>query len=382
MGMWAFLVCVFFVSGADKLHADSKPEHAPPLHSEAAVLIDAETGQVLADKNGDRKMYPASITKIATGIMALEKGDSGEKVTVSKNAAEVDGTSVYLLEGEKIELHQLVEGMLINSGNDAGTAVAEHISGSEQAFSREMTEYLKEKTGITTTSFTNPHGLFSEDHYSTAEDMARITQYAMKNDDFREIVSTKELEWKSEGWDTQLRNHHQLLWDYEGATGVKNGYVSEAGFTLVTSAKRGNRELIAVVMKADSAQRAYEDSVQLLDFGFDKWKENVLEKGERFQSPDHSIFVTGENVTFLSPEQAELERTVSDEGMLNVTDQKGNHIFTAELVKERAKSGMEKKKRAEPSPKAEEERQSVWKTWAEYSSMVADTLYYHLQYIL
>lgn len=228
-------------------------------------------------------MYPASITKMITGIIAIEEGDLTELVSVSKEATEVIGTRVYLLENEEVELKRLVKGLLINSGNDAGTAIAEHFAGSERNFSAKMNEFVKTNIGIMDSNFTNPHGLFDENHYTTAYDMAKIAQYAMENEVFKEIVGTKELEWTGEGWETTLYNHHRLLWDYEGVTGIKNGYVSKSGFTLVTSAKRDGVELIAVTLNAPSSQDAYNDTTALMNYGFENVSPQQPTGGQTFE---------------------------------------------------------------------------------------------------
>ncbi|SDH95160.1 D-alanyl-D-alanine carboxypeptidase/D-alanyl-D-alanine carboxypeptidase (penicillin-binding protein 5/6) [Alteribacillus persepolensis] len=298
------------------------------LYSGAAVLMDAETGQILYEKAGSQKMYPASITKIATGIAAIEYGDLNDEVLISEEAANVTGTSVYLLENETIPLEQLIQGMLINSGNDASYAIAEHIAGSEYDFSRGMTDYLTKKTGIENTSFTNPHGLHHDDHYTTAEDMAEITRYAMQNETFRDIVATKELDWQGEGWETTLRNHHQLLWDYEGTNGVKNGYVEEAGFTLVTSAKRDGRELIAVVLKAGSSQQAYQDTITLLNLGFHDFEEQYLAAGQQVKAQNGSVYTIPDRRSFSVPKGAAFEIKGMDNGQVVVESQDSEQIFT------------------------------------------------------
>ncbi|MFB4162882.1 D-alanyl-D-alanine carboxypeptidase family protein [Alteribacillus sp. JSM 102045] len=371
------------------VHAEDKAAAQLSLHSETAVLMDADTGQILYDKEGDKQMYPASITKIATGIMAIETGSLDEKVTISKEATEVDGTSVYLLEDEEMELKQLIQGMLINSGNDASSAIAEHISGSEEAFSKEMTEYMEKKTGIENTSFTNPHGLHGPNHYSTAEDMAVITRYAMQNQVFRDIVSTKEMHWQGEGWETDLRNHHQLLWDYEGANGVKNGYVTQAGFTLVTSAKREGRELIAVVMKSGNSAQAYEDTIALLNVGFDEFEEKKLEEGERFESPDGTSYIVPNSRTYSVRKHAEVDFQVNNKGQLTGEDENGRIIYTTYLSQEKGKGSSEKKNTTEPSA-LETERdnqterelaQQYWKSWPESSYIMADIMNYQLKHI-
>lgn len=250
------------------------------LFSESAILIDTETGDVLYEKDSDRIMYPASITKIVTAIIAIEDGNLDDIVTVSEKARYQDGSRVYLLEGEKVTLHKLVQGLLINSGNDAGTAIAEHLNGSEIEFAKRMTEFVEKEIGTKNTTFKNPHGLFDPEHVTTAEDMGKITQYAMKNETFREIVGTKEMEWVGEGWETTLYNHHRLLWDYEGATGVKNGYVPESGHTLVTTAERNGKELLVVTLKAASKYYSYKDTMNLLDYGFLNFETVEVPKGK------------------------------------------------------------------------------------------------------
>lgn len=273
------LLMVFSISSISLAHPDDQPS----LLSEAAILIDAKSGQVLFDKNASRQMYPASITKIVTGIIAIEEGELSDLVQVSEEATQVVGTRVYLLENEEVELKRLVQGLLINSGNDAGTVIAEHFAGSERGFATKMNEFVKTKIGVTDSNFTNPHGLFDENHYTTAYDMAKIAQYAMKNELFKEIVGTKELEWNGEGWETTLYNHHRLLWDYEGVTGIKNGFVSQSGFTLATSAERDGVELIAITLNATSSQNAYNDTIALLNYGFENFSTKQLPAGHVFE---------------------------------------------------------------------------------------------------
>ncbi|WP_078555213.1 D-alanyl-D-alanine carboxypeptidase family protein [Bacillus alkalicellulosilyticus] len=254
------------------------------IQSETAIIMDSKSGKVLYEKKAHQQMYPASITKIITGIVALEQGNISDIVTVSSEATRVIGTRVYLLEGEDVTLEKLVQGMMINSGNDAGTAIAEHFDGSEEKFSNRMNDFITEVVGVKNSNFTNPHGLFGEEHYTTAYDMAKITQYAMKNEAFREIVGTKFLEWNGEGWETTLINHHRLLGNYEGVTGVKNGYVSMSGHTLVTSAERGDTELIVVTLNAPSAKIASRDTMTLLDYGFEHFETKTVDSGNYYDS--------------------------------------------------------------------------------------------------
>ncbi|GFN30879.1 D-alanyl-D-alanine carboxypeptidase family protein [Paenibacillus xylaniclasticus] len=248
----------------------------PILQSEAAILIDARSGMTMYEKNKSEKLYPASITKIVTAIVAMEHSALSDTVTVSKAARWEEGTRVYLEEGEQMSMEQLLQGLMINSGNDAATAIAEHIDGSNEAFAQRMTAFVREKAGAMNSQFRNPHGLPDEEHYTTAEDMARIAQYAMRNEKFREIVGTKRVAWNGQSWQTTLVNHNKLLGSYEGATGIKNGYTQAAGSTLVASAERNGMELIAVILKAPTSNQLYTEMRSLLDYGFAAYEPKLL----------------------------------------------------------------------------------------------------------
>jgi D-alanyl-D-alanine carboxypeptidase (penicillin-binding protein 5/6) len=268
------------------------------LYSETAVLIDAANGQVLYDKNSRQRMYPASITKIITGIIAIESGKPDNIVTVSKAARYVEGTRVYLGEGEEVALEKLAYGLLMHSGNDAAISIAEYLDGSVEAFAERMNTFVATEVGVTESHFTNPHGLFNSNHYTTAYDMAQIARYAMQNDTFRKIVGTKILPWEGREWQSKLVNHNKLLWRYEGASGIKNGYVSQSGHTLVASAKRGDTEFIAVGMKSGSSEKTYQDLTRLLDYGFKHFEtKRLLTGGQQM-----NVYQDGENIHYVVPE--------------------------------------------------------------------------------
>ncbi len=165
------------------------PVSAIDVEAGAAVLMDSVTGKVLYEKNAYTQMGMASTTKIMTAILAIEKGNLQDVVTVSSNAAGLEGTSMYLALGEKVKLEDLLYGLMLPSGNDAAVAIAEHISGSVEAFAEQMNEKAKE-IGANQTHFTNPHGLYDPQHYTTAYDLALISRYAMQNPVFEEIVAT------------------------------------------------------------------------------------------------------------------------------------------------------------------------------------------------
>ncbi|PAD71014.1 hypothetical protein CHH83_00815 [Bacillus sp. 7586-K] len=303
------------------------------LYSEAAILIDAQSGQVLYEKNSQEKLPPASITKIATAIYAIENGNLDDIVTVSENARNAEGTKVYLEAGEQVPLLKLVQGLLINSGNDAGVAIAEHLSGSVDEFVVDFNRYLEEVIGVENTHFTNPHGLYDPDHVTTAEDMAKITQYAMKNETFREIFSTKELPWDGETWDTTLINHHVMVRDgsYEGVTGGKNGFVTEAGFTLVTTANQENISLIAVTMKTMYDNQVYEDTTKLFNYGFQHYETDTIEMNSQFVDSEDNQYKTAENIYYTKKIGEIVEEDVTTSGKLVIKGEDGRKLVEKKL---------------------------------------------------
>lgn len=256
-----------------KTHAKGDVPEPPELQAEAALLMEAQSGQILFSKNPDQPMYPASITKILTGIIAIESGRLEEIVTVSERAVETGGTSVYLEVGERKPLRDLVYATLVNSGNDAAVAIAEHLGGSVAGFAQMMNEKANE-LGATGSHFVNPSGMPDEDHVTTAHDMALIARYAMQNETFRQVVGTKEYPWEGESWQPgQLVNHNRLLWDYEGATGVKNGYTKAAQQTFVATSERDGQQLIAVCLKVPGSPKdMYRDLTSLMDYGYDAFE--------------------------------------------------------------------------------------------------------------
>ncbi|WP_210244245.1 D-alanyl-D-alanine carboxypeptidase family protein [Shouchella miscanthi] len=320
---------------------------APNVHSEAAVLMSAKSGEVLFDKEANQKMYPASITKIVTGILAIEQGNLKDKVTISENAVDVIGTSVYLLENEEMKLEQLVQGLLINSGNDAGTAIAEHMAGSEEAFAEQMNTFVEEQVGVSNTHFTNPHGLYDDDHYTTAADMAKITKYAMKNSTFREIVATEELEWIGEGWETTLYNHHQLVRDHEEVTGVKNGFVSQSGFTLVTTYETDNDEYIAVTLNAPTTNDSYHDTKRLLEYGVDTYDTKTVEKGKQFEDGYGNEYILEHTTSITYEKDADLQFDIRNGSLIIEDDDQVIRSEPLKQIEEEVEEEVEEEEKVE-----------------------------------
>ena len=246
----------------------------PQLSAKAAVLIDAFTGRVLINKNAEERHYPASITKIMTLIIAIERGNIHDVVTISEDIPKTEGSSIYLETGQTIALIDLMYGMMLQSGNDATMAVADHLSGSMVNFVKLMNEKAA-ALGCTNTHFVNPNGLPDEQHYSTASDMAHIAAYGYRYQLFEKIVSTEKYEiFNTIRNDYQaLFNENKMLWRYDGCNGVKTGYTDVAGHTLTVGAKRNGIQLIAVVMDADEK---WADTAKMLDYGFDLLEPKLL----------------------------------------------------------------------------------------------------------
>lgn len=281
------IFCLFSFSTSTALADTDKMQLPPEIVGQAGLVMDVLTGKVLYEKNAHSPFEPASTTKIMTAILALEKGNLSDIVVTSEEPLRVDGSRIYLEEGEKLTLEQMLYGMMLNSGNDAAVAIAEHIGGDIESFVKMMNAKARE-IGAYHTTFVNPSGLPDEGHLTTAYDLALISRYALLNlPKFRKIVSTKTLEipWQAEEWDRQLINLNKLLWNYEGADGVKTGYTSTAGRTLVASATRDGWQLISVVLKSDA--NIWSDSMALLDYGFENFEiKNLVGKNSDVAEED------------------------------------------------------------------------------------------------
>jgi len=257
-----FVVVVIF------LQLGRTADAIPEITGEAAVLIDSRNGQLLYEKNSSQRMYPASTTKILTAIIALESGKINDVVTISAESCNVEGSAIGLQAGEKLPMIDLLYAMMLNSGNDAAMAIANHVAGSIEGFAELMNKKAA-AVGAVNSHFNNPSGLPDPNHFTTAHDMALIASYAMQNPEFRKIVATqvRTIERADPLAQTFFANSNKLLWRYEGAIGVKTGYTNDAGQCLVSAANRQGRELIAVVFK-DEGSNIWTDSMALLDYGF------------------------------------------------------------------------------------------------------------------
>jgi len=250
----------------------------PEVTAQAAIVSDVAAGQVLAEKNAHQRLAPASTTKIATALVALQRGQLEEQVVVQESAL-IGGAQMGLSPGQVVTLEELLYGLLLRSGNDAATAIAQHIGGSVDGFV-EMMNQEAEALGLTDTHFANPHGLDAPDHYSSAYDLMVIARQALANPTLAEIVSTQEVTFRGR----PLSNRNELLGNYPGADGIKTGTTSEAGECLVASATRDGHQVLVVVLGSEDR---YGDASILLDYYFDHYAWYPLEVGSgslnRFQ---------------------------------------------------------------------------------------------------
>ena len=262
------IILIFLLAGFfTPVYSDQIEEQCqvPEVSAQNAILIEANSGEVLYEKNAEEKAYPASITKIITALLAVENGELDKKVKISQNAAGVEGSSIYLAKGEKISLRDLVYGLILRSGNDAAAAISEAIGGSTDNFVIMMNKRVREM-GAVNTHFMNPSGLHDPDHYTTAKDMALIAKTAIKNEEFKKVAATKS--WVADRGDGKYNyfyNKNKVVYQYEGGTGIKIGYTKAAGRTLVASSQRDGMELICVVMNAPNW---FQDTYKLMDYAY------------------------------------------------------------------------------------------------------------------
>lgn len=246
------------------------PCRANAISARKAMVLDAQTGRVLYEKDADSRSLIASTTKIMTALLICEQCNVLDRMRIPKEAVGIEGSSMYLREGEVLTLQELLYGLMLQSGNDAAVALAIYCGGTVEGFAQLMNDKARD-LAMTGSHFSNPNGLDAPDHYSTARDLAVLAAYAMKNPVFAMTVSTKTVT----AGNRVLRNHNKLLWQLEGANGVKTGYTKAAGRILVSGAQRNGRQLIAVTLDAPSD---WQDHKQLLEQGFSGFAVKTLVK--------------------------------------------------------------------------------------------------------
>lgn len=255
----------------------SNVSELPKTNSRRYIVYDRISKSMIIGKNEDIKSAMASTTKIMTTIVILEKADLNEKVTVSAKAGGTGGSRLGLKRGDKASVRDLLYGLMLRSGNDAAVALAEHVGGSVKGFAELMNEKAIE-LGLTNTHFVTPHGLDDANHYTTALELAKLTDYAMDNEIFAKIVGTKSTTIYINNQSRQINNTNELLGVLNGVVGVKTGFTNNAGRCLVTETKRNNMDIITIVLGADTKKDRTKDSVNLIEYTFSKYKMYNLEE--------------------------------------------------------------------------------------------------------
>ncbi len=306
--------------------------HAMDISAQHACVIEANTGEVIFEKDAHTKHSMASTTKIMTALMAIEADCMDDIVTASRNAELQEGSSIYLETGDQFLMSDLIYGLMLNSGNDAAVAIAEHISGTVAQFAEDMTAKAKE-FGAYNTSFKNPNGLDAKDHYTTAYDLAIITRKAMQNETFARIVSTKtgKITPLNRFETTYLSNHNRLLSMYEGVNGVKTGYTTATGRCLVSSVERDGMKFIAVTLNAPDD---WKDHMKMFDYAFGACEKKPVISGgaviKTAKTADGEVYnacaAEGFEISALKGTMPEAEISVKIAGGLKAPINKGEKI--------------------------------------------------------
>lgn len=253
-------------------------QNPPKINSRSAIIFDRKSKAIIYGKNINQKRAMASTTKVMTAIVALEKGNLNDTIEVSKKAASINGSKLGLKTGDKISLKDLLYGLLLRSGNDAAIQIALHLGGSIEGFAQMMNDKAKE-LGLENTHFVTPHGLDNENHYTTAYELALLTDYALNNKEFAKIVSTKQTVITINSKPVTINNTNELLGNLEGVNGVKTGFTNNAGRCLITSVTRNNFSIITIVLGADTKKFRTKDSIELIEYNYKNYELiNIKEK--------------------------------------------------------------------------------------------------------
>ena len=296
------------------IYATADAKETMSVSARSAALYQPDTGRFIYSKNGKTRMPMASTTKIMTALLAIENTEQlDEAVPIADEAIGTEGSSAYLREGDVLTMEELLYALLLQSANDAAVAIAYHIGGDIEGFSRIMNERAQE-LGLTDTHFTNPHGLDDEEHYTTAEELALIAAEALNNETFREICSTYKKTLVTEERRRTYINHNKLLNLYDGAVGVKTGYTKRCGRCLVGAAERDGLRLVSVTLDAPSD---WSDHKNMLDFGFDALERLTLAKVYEYSFDLPVADTDGKTVRVTNTEELS---AIVDRGEHDITD--------------------------------------------------------------
>ena len=293
--------------------SSTESSNDPVLNSRAAIVLDRKTGAVLFEKNAFSKRAMASTTKIMTAILTIESGKLNDTVEVSKKAASIGGSVLGLKTGDKLSLNDLLYGLMLRSGNDAAVQIAEYLGGSVEGFASMMNEKAKE-LNLVNTHFVTPHGLDNPEHYTTAYELALLTNYAMNNKTFSKIVNTKQCSININGYPKTLKNTNELLGNLNGVYGVKTGFTNGANRCLVTSCKRNGMDIICVVLGADTKNFRTKDSISLIEYTYKNFErynlEDVIYKNFENWKNEHIVNVEKGKEDFLEIKLSDIKYDV------------------------------------------------------------------------
>ena len=261
----------------NEIEASASSDTKPTINSRRYAVYDRLSGRCIYGKDENKQTAMASTTKIMSAVIIVENCNLEDIVTVTAKAAGVGGSRLGLHTDDKISVNDLLYGLMLRSGNDAAVALAIHTAGSVEEFANLMNQKA-EVLGLTNTHFVSPHGLDNSEHYTTAYELAKITDYALKNETIAKIVKTKTTTISINGNPMQINNTNELLGNVEGVYGVKTGFTNNAGRCLVTSVKRGDMDLIIVVLGADTRKDRASDSMKLIEYAFKKFHMVNLEE--------------------------------------------------------------------------------------------------------
>ena len=318
-----FILLYFFIF--------SSTVYATQIQSPSAVVICEETGRVLYQKNANEKRKMASLTKLMTSIILVENCNLNEKITVAKEGCYVGGSEAGLKPNDEVTAKDLLYGMLLPSGNDCAMAIAYHIGGNIPNFASLMNQKAKE-LGLESTSFDNPHGLDSENHYTTAYEMAQIARYAKSYDSIKDAVSTIQTDVIFVDRTVNLRNTNSLLRTYPYATGMKTGFTNGANRCLVASATKDNLNLIAVVLGSDTSKIRFDDAKTILEDTFNNYKSYDL-------SPFLNVYI---DIPIIKGISKNYVRTYSDKRIEALTEEEYSKIYVSQNFIQKIEAPMYK----------------------------------------
>lgn len=282
------------------IETSNNPEELD-LNSRIALIYDRASGNILFEKNGKKQTPMASTTKIMTSIVVLENANLKDTVTIDSKAAGTGGSRLGLKKNDKITVNDLLYGLMLRSGNDAAVALAIHVGGSIDGFAKMMNDKAKEM-GLTNSHFVVPHGLDNAEHYTTAFELAKMADYALNIEKFKEIVSTKVTTIYINGYAKSINNTNQLLGSVSGVYGVKTGFTNGAGRCLVSSCKRDDLDIITVVIGADTTKLRTSDTMKLIEYAFNNYeivniKEIVEKRFEQWKEMNEDRIYVNKGIT-------------------------------------------------------------------------------------